>query len=175
MAPMWHYLVVALTALPLSAPSTCNAGDTVSIDLRGRVQPECTVKVTSSKVDLGDIMTGGTRTIPLQLHCNTPFRYEIRSQHGGLKHAQAASAPRNFTTVVPYTVVVRIPTSATDIVDTCSSIDLAKRPIGCRLSHSGTGISADRAAELTVMWNADQRTVAGAYSDIIILRVEPRY
>ena len=176
MASLLRSVLCGAVAFSLSAARVSLADDTVTIDLRGRVRAACTVSMHSARVDLGDIMDSAARTIPIHFYCNAPFTYEMRSRYGGLRHVRISSASPHFRVVVPYVVVTRLPTSAGDIVDTCASGDLAAEPVRCRMSDSGSGISIDREASLTVTFPDDTRVpLAGRYRDVISLAFSPRY
>lgn len=176
MACFLRSVLCGAVAFSLSTARGAQAEDTVTIDLRGRIKAVCTVSMHSARADLGDIMDGVARTIPIHFYCNTPFTYEMRSRYGGLRHMRISSASPHFRVVVPYVLVTRLPTSAGDIVDTCASADLAVEPVRCRLSDSGSGISVDREASLTVTFPDDTRVpLAGRYRDVISLAFSPRY
>lgn len=164
----------ALAAVTAGMPCPGIAGDTVVIELRGRIKPECTVSGTSAAEILGDITTAGIIHIPLHVYCNAPFLYKISSRHGALRHRHAHSSPRDFKILVPYTVQIRLPTDSGDIIDICSSVDL-RRPVQCRFTDSANAISSDRIGVLTVSWTANPHALAGTFSDVLTFTIGPRF
>jgi hypothetical protein len=167
---------VALTpsVLCLSA-NTSNAGDTVSIELLGEIEAECQLTSINANVDLGQISGSGSQNLVFGIHCNAPFSTSLRSREGGLKHAGGISNAPGFTSLIPYTAQITIPTDAGVIANQCASADLTETLSSCPDLDSGNGIAIEQTGTLMVSWSADDELLAGTYSDVITLNVGVSY
>jgi hypothetical protein len=156
----------------LCAPA-CADDSEVTLHLRGRIAPRCAVSTPNAILDVGNIAKAGSAQLNLTLSCNTPFRYAISSQNGGLKHESASAATAPFFHLLPYTMKITLPADAGVTVDTCSSSNSTASGKACQKSGIVETVAAKgRAATLEFTWNpGDQRPLAGRYQDIVTITV----
>jgi hypothetical protein len=166
--------MVGAAALLLLSPIALQAGDKVTIEVSGVIETECAVSGLQSHANLGQLSASGTQMFPFQINCNTPFGYELKSSQGGLRHTSARGAGVGFTTLIPYTAEVKIPTDTGLISDQCGSQIMALSD-GCAWSNSGNGISINETGSITIAWSVNGHPVAGSYSDLLTLNVFPRF
>jgi hypothetical protein len=161
----------------LGAGVAARASNQIQVEVRGVVERECAISGGSGvgvAFDQIDISKAGYREISYILNCNTPFKYEIMSENGGLVRQDLSQLPHGFTSYVPYDIVVHIPTDDVIINDRCASETIKIGQVTCPLTHSRNGIAIDREARVTVNWTLHEHFSAGQYSDKITLNVMPR-
>jgi len=155
-----------------TAPSF--AGDNISIELQGEIEPQCRLSNVATHVQLGHITPAGSHAVNFGIHCNAPFRYTIRSQEGGLRHSGQPLVRVGFTGLIPYALRITIPTDTGGISDLCDSSQLSGDG-ACAFSHSGNGIALAQTAALIFSWSLSQEPIAGSYADVITISVQPNY
>ena len=163
-------IIAAIGLAVRAAPSL--AGDAVSIVLQGEVDPECRMSGIASVVDLGQITKTGSRVFNFGIHCNSPFRYTLRSQQGGFRNGDHALIRSGFTALIPYSVRVSIPTDAGGVLDICDSTQISGTATTCTTSDSGNGIAIEQTGSLTLSWSIAQEPVAGTFADILTFSVQ---
>ncbi len=150
------------------------AAETVTIELSGEILPRCEVSSLENTVDLGLLNMAGEREIHFDFHCNESFSYKLSSHHGGLKHSAAAqSDAAGFSSLLPYTIDINIPTDDGAIIDRCESIHLKAGSQGCGMQTSGGSTAIGKTATLVIRWHPDATPVAGIYQDVLRLTLEP--
>jgi hypothetical protein len=166
---------MALTATDLIAvTSTLQAGETVSIELEGEIEPKCGLDAMADYLELGEIGSVGSKSASFSISCNAPFSYSLHSQEGGLRNT--ATAPSSsFISLLPYLVGVDIPTNTGSIADECMSSSLQSSPSGCAHSTSGNGVSINQTGSLTISWSVPEELMAGSYTDTLTINVEIAY
>jgi hypothetical protein len=168
--------LVALFALLLGTAAAGTTNDIVSIELRGEIEPECRLDDAGSIIALGQLAPIGSHVVNFGIHCNVPFSYSVRSQQGGLRNSVTAeAAPPGFTNLVQYSLSILIPTDAGPISDFCDSGQLSQDPPACPFATSGQGIAIAETGSLTFSWSTDNVLVAGPYTDVVTLDVQPLF
>lgn len=152
-----------------------NAGDAVSIELQGEIEPVCRLTGLSTTIDLGNIANSGSRQIPLGVDCNTPFSYTVQSLAGGLKASALGSSAPGFVSLLPYLLQISIPTDAGPVTGQCQSTELTAENPQCTYQGSSTGIAIRQTGTLTLTWATPDELIAGTYSDVLTLTVQPRW
>lgn len=173
--PLWlaGCSIVAWTALyPVFRT---RAEDLVTIEVVGEIDPKCRLSALPTGIELGQISASGTRSIPFQIDCNTPFEFSVRSRDGALKNP---GAPENssigFSNQIPYMLEVRVPTDEGLILGQCDSASLAVASPSCGHGNSGFATAINQTASLTVTWAVSGELVAGTYSDVLTVTFQPR-
>jgi hypothetical protein len=149
-------------------------GQSVTIVLEGEVPTSCRMETPSTKLLLGELHSAGSATIAFRVRCNTPFLFAMVSQAGGLVVDDAGPTRAGFTSRLPYTASVQIPTTAGSMSGSCTSSALQATKDGCVLSSSQGGIALTGEALLTISWPQEERVISGTYADQITLSVRPR-
>lgn len=170
----YHWPVVAFSLIAGFAASV-RAGDAVSIELQGEVPAMCRLTSESATVDLGILANSGSRQISVDVDCNTPFSYVVRSLAGGLKVSDSGAPPPGFASLIPYLVQLSIPTDAGVASGECESSELIGDNPACTYVSSPTGIAIAQTGTLTLTWATQNELVAGTYSDVLTLTVQPRW
>jgi hypothetical protein len=165
---------VLITLLAILTPCSTQAGDDVSIELSGDIPARCRLTSLPASAELGEVRQTGTHQIPFQIDCNTPFNFEVRSREGGLKGQGATTAP-GFASIIPYTLELKIPTDEGLLVSQCASPTLAVATPSCGGGSSGFAIAIEETGSLTMSWSITDIPVAGAYTDVVIVSVGPRF
>ncbi len=156
-------------------PLTAYAGQMVSIELTGEIQPECQLAAMPSQLDMGQLTTSGSFTIPFTLNCNAPFGYRVHAQEGGLKYSGAYNLPAEFLDTIPYMLEVNIPTDAGLISDQCESESLAGEAPQCHFSSSGSGVAINQPSSLKISWLTNADLGAGVYREVLTFTVSPQF
>ena len=165
---------VLIGLLSILASFKAHASDDVSIELSGNIEARCRLTSFPASAELGEVLQNGIHQIPFQIDCNTPFNFEVRSREGGLKGQGAVTAP-GFASIIPYTLELKIPTDEGLIVSQCASSTLAAATPSCGSGTSGFAIAIEQTGSLTMSWSIADIPVAGAYTDIVIVSVGPRF
>ena len=146
-------------------PSSCKA----------KCQPYAGLTSPSATIDLGILANSGSRQIPVDVDCNTPFSYVVRSLAGGLKVPDSGAPPPGFASLIPYLVQLSIPTDAGVASGECESSELIGDNPACTYGSSPTGIAIAQTGTLTLTWATPNELVAGTYSDVLTLTIQPRW
>ncbi len=170
----YHWPVVAFSLMAGFAASV-RAGDAVSIELQGEVPTMCRLTSPSAAVDLGVLVNSGSRQIPFDVDCNTPFSYGARSLAGGLRVPDLGAPPPGFASLIPYLLQLSIPTDAGVVTGQCESSELNGDNPACTYESSPTGIAIGQTGTLTLTWATQDELVAGTYTDVLTLTVQPRW
>ena len=147
----------------------------VSIELTGEIQAECQLATMPSQLDLGQLTSSGSFTIPFTLNCNAPFSYHVRAQEGGLKYYGSYHLPAEFLDTILYTLEVNIPTDAGLISDQCESETLTGETAQCPFSSSGTGVAINQPSSLKLSWLMNAEVGAGVYREVLTFTVSPQF
>ena len=165
---------VLIGLLSILTNHQAHGSEDVSIELSGNIEARCRLTSFPTSAELGEVLQSGIHQIPFQIDCNTPFSFEVRSREGALKGQAAVTAP-GFTTLIPYTLELKIPTDEGLIVSQCASSTLAAATPSCGRGTSGSAIAIERTGSLTLSWSIADVPVAGAYADVVTVNVGPRY
>jgi hypothetical protein len=172
--PLWlagGSVVAWTTVCPV--PLT-HAEDLVTIEVVGEIDPKCRLSALPTGIELGQISASGTRSIPFQIDCNTPFEFSVRSRDGALKNPGTPENSIGFLNQIPYALEVRIPTDEGLILDQCDSGILSEASPSCGHGNSGFATAIDQTASLIVTWAVSAELVAGTYSDVLTVTFQPR-
>jgi hypothetical protein len=150
------------------------SGQSVTIVLEGEIPTSCRMDTPVTRLLLGDLPQVGRATITFRVRCNTPFVFAMLSQSGGLAADNAGPAAAGFTSIVPYSASVQIPTTAGSMTGSCTSAALKAEKNDCVLFSSQGGIALAGEAALTISWRQDFPTISGVYADQLTLSVRPR-
>ena len=164
--------IVALTTVD-SVPQAC-AEDVVTIEVVGEIQPKCRLSALPADIELGQISTSGSRFIPFQIDCNTPFEFSVRSRDGALKSLGSPENSVGFVSQIPYLLEIRVPTDEGLILDQCDSASLAGASPSCGHGNSGFATAIDQTASLKISWAVGAELIAGTYSDVLTVTFQPR-
>lgn len=168
---------MAASAGLLSIAAAAHANNQVQVEVRGVVEKECSISGENSTnfgFDLGDLSKPGTKEIIYNISCNSPFKYAIMSDNGGLKNQDVTVAPHGFTSHVSYNISVYVPTDDIIINDHCSSDSIKVGQVACQFTDSHNGIAIDKKLLLTMDWIARETLLSGRYSDKISFYVVPK-
>jgi hypothetical protein len=174
-----------LLAIAPAAHADNDGGNTLTIDLTGRVRAHCGFKTPPpNSVTVQDLSSAGSLSEPFTLDCNTPFRLRVSSQNGTLAlKSAAADAPAAFGQSDPYQLEVKFSTDLGNVDETCASTELHSSGGGCDFFgdktgqgvSSGKGVALGSQGALNISWTAPTTTlVAGQYVDTLTIVVEPR-
>ena len=165
---------MAILALSQMLCDRLVADDTVSIEVSVQIQPACLLNNPTYSADLGQIQTAGSQVIGFGIDCNAPFQYSLQSREGGLRNNQNGATVRpGFISLIPYTLRIAIPTDAGGISDVCDSSQLSGSSPSCPFTNSGNGIAIAQTGSMTFSWSTDKILVAGPYSDVVTLTIQP--
>ena len=166
---------LAFLAAWLSPFAVGYAQQTVSIELVGEIDVECQLTAMPTNVELGQLNSTGSVTIPFILNCNTPFSYRVSAVEGGLKYSGPEQLAPGFSGSIPYDLEVNIPTDAGEISDSCSSGSLVGASPTCHFSTSGIGIAVNQHSSLNLSWLTDSALAAGNYREVLTFTVLPQF
>lgn len=158
-------------ALPV-APS--HAGDLVTIEVTGEIEPKCRISAFANAIEFGQISASGTQAATFHVDCNSPFEYRLRSRNGALQNLEHQEHSAGFANRIPYSLEFRLPTDGGLILERCDSATLSDASPSCGGGNSGGGIAISQTASIAVSWVAPSHLVAGTYSDFITLTFCPR-
>jgi hypothetical protein len=150
----------------------------------------------AASVDLGSLDAAGSKDIPFEVDCNTPFLFTATSQKSALvRQNLMIDLPASFIQEVEYRVNVRLGVrnedgTATAITETCQAATLSLEGM-CPFAMGSSGLSnftgeavatsADTAlpqSRLRVTWNdpimGGPTRVAGTYSDVLTISVHAK-
>jgi hypothetical protein len=150
------------------------AEDVVTIEVVGEIQPKCRLSALPVGIELGEIPASGTRLIPFQIDCNTPFEFSVRSRDGALKNPEASGNSIGFVNHIPYMLEIRVPTDEGLILDQCDSASLSGASPSCGHGNSGFATAIDQTASLKISWAVSAVLIAGTYSDVLTVTFQPR-
>ncbi len=167
------YTAGLLAFTGVSYPGYAAEALSLTVGISGRIDQHCSISQMPGKV--ADLKQGVSRQINFNIDCNTPFKYNLASKHGGLKlqgnpRAKAVDGFRDFS---EYSVIVKIPLEQGDkreIIDYCSSKELLLNSGECHFSNSGSSIAIDKQATLSLTPNTHP-LIAGTYVDALILEI----
>jgi hypothetical protein len=188
--------VICLCALPFggsqaNAQASAQASHEVRLEVNASIPVRCGFAAAGMRPDAFKAMAiGSARTTELPLDCNTPFTIAVTSDQGGLvpqditAQSRAMGEQEGFATKLDYGVALSLPVldiasgGTPRIVSTAclSAADLFSR--ACDLS-AGSGLSVQaitsgQPGALTVtLLSSAKKPVAGTYSDIIHITIEP--
>jgi hypothetical protein len=149
-------------------------GDKVSIEIIGRVEPQCEINSQKRIVELGSLLTSGTYRFNMSAQCNAPFDLAVTSLNGALKRVAIDSGKPSFSLALPYEVFIVIPTTGGDVQQTCASAAMTDET-GCRLSTPGDAISDGQDGAVEIRWHGGgEHLQAGTYSDDLSFLLKPR-
>jgi hypothetical protein len=142
----------------------------VTIAVSGHISPSCGISGAPKIVELGRIDRPGSVDLALTLSCNAPFRYSLTSKNGGLRHTEIVKSPAPFTALIPYRMRFSFPTERGNIIDMCSSGDMAVSVPVCAANNRVDAVAIGAKASLSISWNfPDQPPLAGVYADTLTL------
>ncbi len=167
---MWRWAVaVAL----VGGTATVQAADPLEILVTGTIEKNCALATADADVDLGRVDRAGWVSFALEVSCNTPFTYEIRSANGALVQASGLRPIGGFEVRVPYRVRFTLPLEDGDLggLDVvCGSEELGAAFRRCGAGDSGTSIAIRGRATVTLSWpDARSPLLAGVYTDRLIV------
>lgn len=177
-------LLTLFCATPLAAANS----DSVSVDVLARIKERCGFAASGPAYSgaTPDLESAASFSLPVGLDCNTPYALGITSQRGALTNIDASNDGSGYAFAKAYRVSVALDTDKGVVRSSlCQSTDLVNGG-SCAFASlvpgkglkSGTGISVDRMATLTIDWpkQADNqpRLAAGHYNDTLILVIGPR-
>jgi hypothetical protein len=148
------------------------AAQGVTIELEGEVPVSCRIEAGSAEIHLGALERTGETSFPFRLRCNTPFIVRLGSRNGAFAVQDSAVPPAGFTTRIAYHATVNITTSSGPVVGNCTSASLGES--SCAIS-SRDGIALIGESALILRWDAAGREpVAGVYTDVLTMTINPR-
>jgi hypothetical protein len=174
-------IALALALCCCAVPAA--AGDTGTLTITGTITKSCALTGPGGTVDLGDVSVAGSKDIIVQVDCNTPFAYAVVSANHALTTSGQAIVGGTFDQSLPYALSTDFQTSGSNFGDSdiasASMTDAAAAPClagtfdpGCPYTTSGTTVSINKNATLTVSWSASVHPlVAGTFTDTITLTV----
>jgi hypothetical protein len=192
--------VLSGAAMPAAA-ATVTPGPATALEFTVKtvIEPRCGWSPSGApmaNVDLGSLDVDGSKDIPFEVDCNTPFLFSALSENRRLvKDAPIADLPSSFVQGVNYRVNVRLGVRQADgtvatVSETCGSQTLGLEGMcafaqGSPLLDDFTGesiaTSADTAlprSRLRVFWNGPDEggptRVAGTYSDVLTISVQAK-
>ena len=74
----------------------------VKIELEGNVPASCRLDTGITQINLGDIATNGSKSVPFKVRCNAPFKFGISSRDGALTTPHNGPLNSEFTSSIPY-------------------------------------------------------------------------
>ncbi len=184
---LFHRSFLGAGALAIAlggAHAPAQASDAVVIKLQGRIQPACGLAIESSTgegadLNLGDISLAGRRPFSFQYSCNAGFSVLMTSARGGLAPAaSAAKPPEGFAALAEYDIALDLPTDGGGAVQlACSSRQIRDGAGACGRASSLGRSAIRKTATATLSWEGeahDRPRLAGAYSDVLTIRMTPR-
>ena len=184
---LFHRLFLSAATLAIAlggAQAPAHASDAVAITLQGRIQPACSLAIENStgegmELDLGDISLAGRRPFSFQYSCNAGFSVLMTSARGGLAPApSAAKPPTGFAALAEYDIKLSLPTDGGGAVQMeCSSRQIEDRVGACGRASSFGRSAIRKTATATLSWEGDTHDrprLAGAYSDVLTIRMTPQ-
>lgn len=165
-------------AVVFGAGVAARASNHVQVEVRGVIEKECSIiRGRSASVDfsLGDISSSGSKEISYTINCNTPFKYSITSENGGLQNSKIIQTAPGFEVRLPYNIAVHIPTDDVIIDDHCASETVRIGHVACQFSDSRNGIAVDSQARVTMTWIQQKQLAAGRYFDNIVLTIAAKF
>lgn len=184
---LFHRLFLSAATLAIAlggAQASAQASDAVVITLQGRIQPACSLAMKNStgegmELDLGDISLAGRRPFSFQYSCNAGFSVLMTSARGGLAPAPStAKPPTGFVALAEYDIKLSLPTDDGGAVQLeCSSRQINDRVGACGRASSLGRSAIRKTATATLSWEGDTHDrprLAGAYSDVLTIRMTPQ-
>jgi hypothetical protein len=179
--------------------ATPGPADTLAFTVQTVIAPRCGWSPTGAPADtvnLGSLDSDGSKDVPFEIDCNTPFTFSAFSQNRSLVNpVSIADLPSSFVQAVKYRVNARIGVrqsdgTATTISQTCGSQSLGLGGT-CAFAQGSTFLddftgesvatSADTAlprSRLRLFWSGpevgDPTRVAGTYSDVLTISVQAK-
>lgn len=158
----------------LNISSFAHAADDVTINIRGKISPRCEISNLAAAVELGSLNEHGELAVPFRLYCNDPFMYRFSSAYGRLKHSNSSGHERSgFSSSIAYSIALSLPTDDGLISNTCLSTEIMPGSQVCGNGASRASAMVDANATLTFRWHPDPHIIAGTYSDVFKLTIEP--
>jgi hypothetical protein len=147
-APCNIPIELALGALLFAMPSVARAQSsddggfggaktaaTLSVNVTASVSASCTFSAGGApdgNYSVGNILAAYSLDVAFSLHCNSPSRVGIVSDHGGLQAADVPNAPAGYARHAPYQVTLRLAGDAGSSAQaTCQSSALVAGTGGC--------------------------------------------
>ncbi|RZJ01351.1 MAG: hypothetical protein EON90_03475 [Brevundimonas sp.] len=174
-----------LSAVILSAAYPSSAQDAVvvgvdassaalNLTLAGHIDERCSMS-GGEAMSLGEITPGEGAGARFDLSCNVPFDLHIVSQNGGLAHETQPQGEGQFAGLLLYDLRIRTPTRSPDpdvLEGTFSSRELQSSAV----LSSGDAVSGEGGGRLYLVTRgvSGPGLLAGRYSEMITLSVEPR-
>jgi hypothetical protein len=156
------------------ATSAAIMEDHVAIELRGRIEPKCSL----SEMGGGLIFTIGadrardqSAALGFTINCNTPFIYRLSADHGAMRLQGAA--PDDGHLQLPYRVSLTIPTENGGTVSAQCGGEALRSAVAedCAID-SGDGIAINKRGQITVNLPAGaEQLVEGQYTENMRIEV----
>lgn len=161
----WFLLASIVSIVPsMTAASSDNMADRVTISLRGRIMPRCTLTGLQASMfaDPGPLRISQIRR-DFEVNCNAPFIVTLSSARGGLRHASTGKDGNGDVFFYHANLKILTDSGRTITLD-CDGRDLAPDGAGCR-GASGEDTAIGKQAVLTVRWSVPKGVTAGSYTD----------
>lgn len=170
-----HRAAFCIVIWLLASALDVNADDKVTIEIQGRIAPECRLSFPKGSFELtGSLNAAGHSRIPLNLFCNSPFEYVVTSRYGHLQREGLTGKAATVSDSVPYSMSVSVPTTAGISRMECTSTAMTEGS-GCLPSHSRGGVSTGADATVDIRWNSTGRLPeSGHYSDELTFTVSAK-
>jgi hypothetical protein len=186
---------------PIANAQSSVIGDASSLEftVTTAIAPRCgwaPSGAPAASISLGSLDVAGSKDVPFQVDCNTPFTFTASSANQTfLRENPMANLPQTFTQSIDYSINVAIGVrqkdgSATTAADTCGANELqgaSSCGFGALSSTKNDFIgdavatSADTSlprSRLRVIWSGPTpgapTPVAGTYSDVLTVSVEAK-
>jgi hypothetical protein len=169
---------VCLFGLPILAVATSAAimEDHVAIELRGRIEPKCSLSEMGGRLIFtigADRGRDQSAALGFTINCNTPFIYRLSADHGAMRLQGAGAASDDGHLQLPYRVSLSIPTENGGTVSAQCGGEALRSAVAedCAID-SGDRIAINKRGQITVKLPAGAvQPMEGQYTENMTIEV----
>jgi hypothetical protein len=169
---------ICLFSLQILAVATSAAimEDHVAIDLRGRIEPKCSLSEMGGRLTFtigADRGRYQSAALGFTINCNTPFIYRLSADHGAMRLQGAGAASDDARLQLPYRVSLTIPTQGGGTMSAqCGGEALGAAGAGACEADSGDRIAINKRGRITVNLPAGaEQPMEGQYTENMRIEV----
>ncbi|MGF1618986.1 MAG: hypothetical protein ACFCUR_00050 [Rhodomicrobiaceae bacterium] len=159
-----------------AARTDATLADRVAIELRGRIEPKCSLSDMDGELRFAigaDRGRDQSAAPGFTIDCNTPFISRLSADHGAMRRQSAGGASEDGRLQLPYRVSLTIPVQGGGTLSAkCDSATLGAAGAGWCEADSGQQIAINKRGRILVKFPVSvEQPMEGQYTDNMRIEV----